>query len=623
MASDSAYLNLNLYANTNPNFDRKVIERLFRISQKDAQYVTDEEGILVRSVLNSFEIFGNFPAKLRDNISRDINVVEYMPNDVLCTYGDKASSAILILNGKVNLFRPFKVKTFEVKDVSKKKDGADFLEQMGQSGSILKNSGTVMDLGSKVNCESIDEHIFDLESENPTEGLNSREIAKYYRQATAVAVEKTICAIVTRHDYNRAKDEYEEEERVIRMKMVRLIKGFGKHIFSKYFIHTKEDLDILQEFVSTWKHVQYKANTIITKENRRVDRLILIVRGDCKSVKRQHNNDETGAKKPSKLLEVDQFGRHELAAGIMEITNGARQNIPLYKLRYATSLITSKSMCEVYEIPSANFYQLCVHPKFGKNIINFCKVYFNVAWNTEQKNLTHLQEYNTWMDKRKRICKKNVMENERSKAVIAKTRQDWQFTGGTYNPSEDYHYKDQLEMLMKQKKKKKKRKKDYSNRNAILKSQSLPTIIHNTVSVDMNIEMSVDDSNNNNLNGPESNTVAVEMKKKKKKKKHNPNHDFGGHTSSYDIDEKQLLELRKHFGFTAKNNKTISKKQRSLLGISLPTLVSKAQKQKNKVRDEVARKLYIKRKKIGRLYEPKALRYYDPEKDEIKGMTWH
>ena len=78
MASDSAYLNLNLYANTNPNFDRKVIERLFRISQKDAQYVTDEEGILVRSVLNSFEIFGNFPAKLRDNISRDINVVEYI-----------------------------------------------------------------------------------------------------------------------------------------------------------------------------------------------------------------------------------------------------------------------------------------------------------------------------------------------------------------------------------------------------------------------------------------------------------------------------------------------------------------------------------------------------------------
>eukprot|EP00944_MAST-04C_sp_MAST-4C-sp1_P012281 g12281.t1 len=154
---ESAYLNLNLYANTNPNFQRNVIEKMMAISKKDAKFISNDESILVKSVLNSFEVFGKFPAKMRDIISRDIQVLEYMPGDVLCTYGEKASSAILILNGKVNLFRPFKAKTFEVKESAKLKrnSSSDFFDEMSQGSSILQNSGTVMDLGTKVNCEDI------------------------------------------------------------------------------------------------------------------------------------------------------------------------------------------------------------------------------------------------------------------------------------------------------------------------------------------------------------------------------------------------------------------------------------------------------------------------------------
>ena len=154
---ESAYLNLNLYANTNPNFQRNVIEKMMAISKKDAKFISNDESILVKSVLNSFEVFGKFPAKMRDIISRDIQVLEYMPGDVLCTYGEKASSAILILNGKVNLFRPFKAKTFEVKESAKlkRKSSSDFFDEMSQGSSILQNSGTVMDLGTKVNCEDI------------------------------------------------------------------------------------------------------------------------------------------------------------------------------------------------------------------------------------------------------------------------------------------------------------------------------------------------------------------------------------------------------------------------------------------------------------------------------------
>ena len=69
---ESAYLNLNLYANTNPNFQRNVIEKMMAISKKDAKFVSDDESILVKSVLNSFEVFGKFPAKMRDIISRDV-----------------------------------------------------------------------------------------------------------------------------------------------------------------------------------------------------------------------------------------------------------------------------------------------------------------------------------------------------------------------------------------------------------------------------------------------------------------------------------------------------------------------------------------------------------------------
>ena len=62
--------------------------------------------------------------------------------------------------------------------------------------------------------------------------------------------------------------------------------------------------------------------------------------------------------------------------------------------------------------------------------------------------------------------------------------------------------------------------------------------------------------------------------------------------------------------------------KKSLLHISLPTLVTKDQKLKNLKRDEKARKLFVQRKKIGRLYDAEALRYWDPEKDEIKGIRW-
>ena len=79
---ESAYLNLNLYANTNPNFQRNVIEKMMEISKKDAKFISNDESILVKSVLNSFEVFGKFPAKLRDIICRDIQVSEYMPGDV-------------------------------------------------------------------------------------------------------------------------------------------------------------------------------------------------------------------------------------------------------------------------------------------------------------------------------------------------------------------------------------------------------------------------------------------------------------------------------------------------------------------------------------------------------------
>ena len=60
---ESAYLNLNLYANTNPNFQRNVIEKMMEISKKDAKFISNDESILVKSVLNSFEVFGKFPAK--------------------------------------------------------------------------------------------------------------------------------------------------------------------------------------------------------------------------------------------------------------------------------------------------------------------------------------------------------------------------------------------------------------------------------------------------------------------------------------------------------------------------------------------------------------------------------
>ena len=62
----------------------------------------------------------------------------------------KASSAILILNGKVNLFRPFKAKTFEVKESAKlKRNSLDFVVNFRMR---LNRKGSSILLQNSVNC---------------------------------------------------------------------------------------------------------------------------------------------------------------------------------------------------------------------------------------------------------------------------------------------------------------------------------------------------------------------------------------------------------------------------------------------------------------------------------------
>ena len=576
------------------------------ISKKDAKFVSDDESILVKSVLNSFEVFGKFPAKMRDIISRDIQVSEYMAGDVLCTYGEKASSAILILNGKVNLFRPFQAKTFEVKESAKLKrnSSSDFFDEMSQGSSILQNSGTVMDLGTKVNCEDIDGHIFDLVADHETPDMNSREIMQYYRQTTAIAAEKTICAIISKEEYRRCKTEYEQREQLIRMKIVRLIKGFGKHIFAKCFMRSNDDTTVLRAFVSTWKHIQYKANTIVTKEGKKVDRLILIVRGDCKSLRRYRDDQNV---KANKLLEIDQFTRYQLAAGVMEITNGARKNIPLYKLRYESSLVTTKSMCEVYEIPADAFYKLCVDPRYSKSILMFCDTFFKATWSSEAKNIDTLREYKQWMKRRKNICKSNVGENERSKEVASssdKNRQKWQITGGRYKPEEDYHRQHMLEQQERRMKKAKKKKKRKDISKGIKHSQSLPTIA-NANQLHSRLK------HKSSLGAPVTSMSKPHQEHPKAKRRKRLGLGVNPAKQHHDIDENQLRELKKHFGFP-------SDKKKFTAGASLPNIVSKKKRLQIKERDERARKAFVQRKKYGRLYDANALRYWDPETDQIK-----
>ena len=81
----------------------------------------------------------------------------------------------------------------------------------------------------------------------------------------------------------------------------------------------------------------------------------------------------------------------------MEVSNGARTNIPLYKLTYQASLCTHANVCEVFEIPADAFYNICVHPKHGKRMVNFCAKYFQVEFLSDTKNVnSNRRRYCSW-----------------------------------------------------------------------------------------------------------------------------------------------------------------------------------------------------------------------------------
>eukprot|EP00945_MAST-04E_sp_MAST-4E-sp1_P005157 g5157.t1 len=546
-------LNLNTYAANNPLFNEKVVEKLVAISHKSAEYTTGEESRLVASVLNSFHVFKSIHPKLRELVTRDIEICMMEKGETICKNGEIATSVFLLLSGKVRMFKPFEMA--ENKEKIKKNSvvgsvlgpGTDNAENGGEDDDPLEpvaNSGTIMELGEKNACESIDSHILEPDGKWPTSYFVDPENFVWHRKASGIALESGVMAVVHVDAYNRAKEDYLRTQIEERFDVVQNLNGFGKHAF-RFFALEEEDVKTLKAFLNTWKVVLYKANTVITRERHRVDRVILIKRGKCRSFRRAR----------------------VCVSGLMEVSNGARTNIPLYKLTYQASLCTHANLCEVFEIPADAFYNICVHPKHGKRMVNFCAKYFQVEFLSDTKNVNSLNEIKSWHKRKTAICKANVGTTKANKKAPEVEQEP---------PS----------------------RRGESRENILEKMQMRVTKdIDEWKAKKMTISMSVPQ-----LSGKQKKKKRRRRKRSKTREKTQALPALS--SSAVSKLEKQLQSFKN--GAMASYSSSLS---------SLPRIISKEQQEKNKARNKQASAQYLNRMKFGRKYDSTALRYWNPAKD--------
>ena len=553
-------INLNLFSNTNPCFNELVIEKLVVISKKSAEFVTDEESRLIASVLNSFECFQSLHPDLRDIVTRDIDIELFEEGQHLCRHGETADSAFLILSGKVKVYKPFLTK-----HVDKRSSVASMLSAKTEPAvdDTQANSGAIMDMGEKVTCQSIDTHILSPDpAKCPTEYIINPDTYVWRRDAGAIALCPVIVAVVKTEKYKQAKAEYSEKQICERMETVQSLNGFGKKFLR--FLKDPEDFNVLKSFLTTWKVVMYKANTIITKAGQRITHVIMVSRGTLRSFRKVSKDDNKNMPKThgsARLLEIDRFHRHEFASGLMEVAEGAAKNIPLYKLKYKASLCTGNSISEIFEIPADAFYSLLVRPGNGKRLLSFCLKYFEVEFLNDAQCQKSLETITSWNEDKKHICKTHIgVTKANTRIKETKTEQ-------------------KAPLLMPQ----------HLFRVQVTKHVPKSGAPHAVI---LNCRNEMRHGN------------------REKKRKRNVKMRKVQSTESLFVEDISLLKKVQN---EIENRVARAQSMKQL--ITLPMIVTKEQIERNKERNNKACKMFKNRQMFGRKYDSGALRYWNPSSD--------